>query len=69
MAKKEKYPIKTPDKEEKKITEKEKDECSYGMAKIDAITCPPARHYDFLLEGVGDIFSHMPFSKENFINQ
>jgi hypothetical protein len=43
MAQKEKFPMKTPDKEEKKITEKERDEGGYGMANKDGVTYPPAR--------------------------
>jgi hypothetical protein len=41
MAQTEKYPMKTPDVEQKKITDKERDEGGYGMAKKDGITYPP----------------------------
>jgi len=43
MPQKEKYPEKTPDKEEKKITEKKRDEGGYGMAKEEGVVYPPAR--------------------------
>jgi hypothetical protein len=61
--------MKTPEKEEKNISEKDRDVGGYGAAQKDGIICPPARHYDFLLEGVGDIFSHMPFSNVNVNRQ
>jgi hypothetical protein len=41
MTQKEKFPMKTPDGEEKKITEKEREEGGYGMAKKDGVTYPP----------------------------
>ena len=43
MEQKEKFPMKTPDKEEKKITEAERDAGGYGMAEKDGITYPPAK--------------------------
>jgi hypothetical protein len=43
MPQKEKFPMKTPDKEEKKITEKERDEGGYGMAKKEGVIYPPAK--------------------------
>jgi len=43
MAQKEKFPEKTPDKAEKKVTEKERDEGGYGMAEKEGITYPPAK--------------------------
>jgi len=42
MAQKERYPTKTPDKVEK-VTEKQRDEGGYGMAKKGGITYPPAK--------------------------
>ncbi len=42
MAQKEKFPTKTPDKVEK-VTEKQRDEGGYGMAKKEGITYPPAK--------------------------
>jgi hypothetical protein len=42
MAKKVKYPIKTPDKEEK-VSDVEREKGGYGMAKKDGITYPPAK--------------------------
>jgi hypothetical protein len=41
MAQKEAFPTKTPDKEEIKITEKQRDEGGYGMANKDGVTYPP----------------------------
>jgi len=41
MAQTEKFPMKTPDVEEKKITEKERDKGGYGMAKKDGVKYPP----------------------------
>jgi len=46
MAQKETFPMKTPDKEEKKITENERAEGGYGMAMKDGIVYPPARKED-----------------------
>ena len=46
MAQKGNFPTMTPDKEEKKITEKERDEGGYGMAKKDGVTFPPAMKKD-----------------------
>jgi hypothetical protein len=43
MAQKEKFPTKTPDKKEEKITEKEEEEGGYGMAKKEGITYPPSK--------------------------
>jgi hypothetical protein len=43
MAQKEKFPMKTPDGEEKKITEKERAEGGYGMAKKEGVVYPPAK--------------------------
>jgi hypothetical protein len=43
MAKTEKFPMKTPDVKEKKISEKERDEGGYGMANKDGVTYPPAK--------------------------
>ena len=37
MAKTEKFPMKTPDVKEKKISEKERDKGGYGMAKKDGV--------------------------------
>ncbi len=42
MALKEKFPTRTPDKVEK-VTEKQRDEGGYGMAKKDGITYPPSK--------------------------
>ena len=42
MAQKQAFPTKTPDKEEKKITEKQRDEGGFGMANKDGVTYPPA---------------------------
>jgi hypothetical protein len=43
MKQSEKFPMKTPDKDEKKIPEKERAEGGYGMAEKEGITYPPAR--------------------------
>lgn len=43
MVQKDKFPTKTPDVQEKKITEKERAEGGYGMAEKDGVTYPPAR--------------------------
>jgi hypothetical protein len=59
--------MKTPYREQKKIAEK-KDDCITVMANKGEVACPPARHYDFLLEGASDIFLHMPFSKVYIVN-
>jgi hypothetical protein len=41
MAQAEKFPMKTPDAEEIKITEKQRDEGGFGMANKDGVTYPP----------------------------
>ena len=43
MPQKEKFPMKTPDKEEKKITEKEREEGGFGMAKKEGVVYPPSK--------------------------
>lgn len=43
MAQKDKFPTKTPDVAEKKITEKERAEGGFGMAKKGGVTYPPAK--------------------------